>query len=110
MGMYKIFVPLILLLVLTSAGVKKDKAEIYHDGWIDFNKNGKKDIFEDASQTVDARVADLLAQMTMEEKTCQMVTLYGYARVLPGWASRWILPTKAFMDCAIKKQHLCQHP
>lgn len=82
MGMYKIFVPLILLLVLTSAGVKKDKADIYHDGWIDYNKNGEKDIFEDASQTVDARVADLLSQMTMEEKTCQMVTLYGYSRVL----------------------------
>jgi beta-glucosidase len=64
---------------------------IYHDGWIDFNKNGKKDIFEDAKQTVDARIKDLLSQMTVDEKTCQMATLYGYPRVLkdslplPSW-------------------------
>ena len=40
------------------------------------------DVFEDPSQTVDKRVADLLSQMTIEEKTCQMATLYGYKRVL----------------------------
>lgn len=55
---------------------------IYHAGWIDFNKNGKKDVFEDPAQPVEARVADLLSQMTVDEKTCQMATLYGYGRVL----------------------------
>src|SRR5687768_11136347 len=55
---------------------------IYHKNWIDFNKNGEKDIFEDPAQTVDKRVADLLSQMTLEEKTCQTATLYGYGRVL----------------------------
>jgi len=55
---------------------------IYHDGWIDFNKNGKKDIFEDPAQPLDLRIADLLAQMTLEEKTCQTATLYGFGRVL----------------------------
>jgi beta-glucosidase len=55
---------------------------IYHDGWIDFNKNGIKDIFEDPNQPVDRRIADLLGQMTLEEKTCQTATLYGYGRVL----------------------------
>jgi len=55
---------------------------IYHDGWIDFNKNGKKDIFEDPTQPIDKRVEDLLSQMTVNEKTCQLVTLYGYRRVL----------------------------
>lgn len=55
---------------------------IYNKGWIDFNKNGRKDIFEDPSQPVDKRVDDLLALMTLEEKTCQMATLYGYGRVL----------------------------
>ena len=55
---------------------------IYHEGWIDFNKNGKKDIFEDPTQPVDLRIADLLAQMTLEEKTCQTATLYGFGRVL----------------------------
>ena len=64
---------------------------IYHDDWIDFNKNGRKDIYEDTSKTINERVEDLLSQMTIEEKTCQMVTLYGYGRVLqdelptPGW-------------------------
>ena len=55
---------------------------IYHNGWIDFNKNGNKDIFEDPSQPIDKRVQDLLSQMTLEEKSCQMATLYGYGRVL----------------------------
>ena len=55
---------------------------IYHKGWIDFNKNGVMDVFEDPSQPVNKRVEDLLSQMTLEEKTCQMATLYGYGRVL----------------------------
>ena len=61
---------------------KSVKKEIYHKGWIDFNKNGVKDIYEDPSAPLDSRIEDLLNQMTMEEKTCQMVTLYGYKRVL----------------------------
>ena len=59
----------------------KDK-KIYHKGWIDLNKNGVKDIYEDQAADIDARVEDLLSKMTIEEKTCQMVTLYGYGRVL----------------------------
>lgn len=55
---------------------------IYHKGWIDLNKNGKMDVYEDLSQSVEKRVEDLLSQMTLEEKTCQMATLYGYGRVL----------------------------
>ncbi|MBS1654766.1 MAG: glycoside hydrolase family 3 protein, partial [Bacteroidetes bacterium] len=55
---------------------------IYKEGWIDFNKNGKKDVFEDPSQPVEKRVADLLSQMSLNEKTCQLATLYGYGRVL----------------------------
>lgn len=61
---------------------KPVKKDIYHKGWIDFNKNGVKDIYEDPSAPLDSRIEDLLNQMTMEEKTCQMVTLYGYKRVL----------------------------
>jgi beta-glucosidase len=34
----------------------------------DLNKNGKLDIYEDTRQPVDARVNDLLGQMTLEEK------------------------------------------
>ncbi|MDE6147959.1 MAG: glycoside hydrolase family 3 C-terminal domain-containing protein [Bacteroidales bacterium] len=55
---------------------------IYHRNWIDFNKNGRMDVYEDPSADIEARVADLLSRMTLEEKTCQMVTLYGYRRVL----------------------------
>ena len=61
---------------------KPAKSEMYHKGWIDFNKNGIKDIYEDPAATLDARIENLLQQMTLEEKTCQMVTLYGYKRVL----------------------------
>jgi beta-glucosidase len=57
-------------------------AAIYHDGWIDLNKNGVKDPYEDPQVPVDQRIADLLGRMTMEEKTAQMVTLYGFPRVL----------------------------
>lgn len=55
---------------------------IYHKGWIDLNKDGRRDIYEDASQPVDKRVADLISKMNLEEKTCQMATLYGWKRVL----------------------------
>ena len=55
---------------------------IYREGWIDFNKNGQKDVYEDRSRPVAARVADLVGQMTVDEKICQLVTLYGSGRVL----------------------------
>lgn len=56
--------------------------DIYHEGWIDFNKNGVKDIYENPGENIDARIKNLLAQMTLEEKTCQTATLYGFGRVL----------------------------
>ena len=64
---------------------------IYHKDWIDLNKNGKKDIYETPTAPIEARIADLLSQMTVEEKTCQLATLYGYKRVakdelpIPAW-------------------------
>lgn len=61
---------------------KPVRSEMYKKGWIDFNKNGAKDTYEDPTAPIDARIEDLLSQMTLEEKTCQMVTLYGYKRVL----------------------------
>lgn len=88
--MKRLFCPVIFLAFCLSAGAQG----IYHDGWIDFNKNGIKDVYEDPSQDVDARVADLLSRMTLEEKTCQMATLYGSGRMLedalpaPGWKDR----------------------
>lgn len=67
---------------------------IYHKDWIDFNKNGKKDVFEDRTKLIDLRVQDLLSQMNLNEKTCQLATLYGYGRVLkdelptPEWKTK----------------------
>jgi beta-glucosidase len=74
--------PYIALLALVGIVSFKPLTNIYKDGWIDLNKNGKKDIYEDPKQSVNARTADLLSKMTLEEKTCQMATLYGWHRVL----------------------------
>ncbi|HTK20217.1 MAG TPA: glycoside hydrolase family 3 N-terminal domain-containing protein [Mucilaginibacter sp.] len=74
--------PLLLPLLLLSATLPAQQKNIYHKGWVDFNKNGKMDVFEDPSQPIDKRINDLLSQMTVEEKTCQLATLYGYKRVL----------------------------
>ena len=75
----KYFLTICLCTIVISLFAQKN---IYHDGWIDFNKNGKKDVFEDPKQSIDKRVENLLSQMTLEEKSCQMATLYGYGRVL----------------------------
>jgi beta-glucosidase len=74
--------PLLLPLLGLALSASAQQKNIYHKGWVDFNKNGRMDIFEDPSQTIEKRIADLLSQMTVEEKTCQMATLYGYKRVL----------------------------
>ena len=77
--MKKLLLPLLLSYCFTTSAQEKS---IYHKGWVDFNKNGKMDVFEDPSQPIDKRINDLLSQMTVEEKTCQLATLYGYKRVL----------------------------
>jgi beta-glucosidase len=56
-------------------------AGIYKDGWIDLNKDGQKNPYEDPALETEARIADLLERMTLEEKTAQMVTWYGFPRV-----------------------------
>ena len=63
-------------------GLQPPARSIYHPGWIDFDKNGVKDPYEDPSVPIEKRVADLLGRMTLDEKTCQLATLYGYSRVL----------------------------
>ncbi|TZF82595.1 beta-glucosidase [Pedobacter sp. BS3] len=67
------------VLIMTASTPPK---KIYHKGWIDLNKNGKKDIYEDPEQPLENRLNDLISQMNLDEKTCQMATLYGYKRVL----------------------------
>ena len=73
---------LLTVAAFSSLSMAPPPKSIYHNGWIDFNKNGVKDIYEDPSQPVEKRIKDLLGQMTLEEKTCQLATLYGYKRVL----------------------------
>ncbi len=69
-------------MLLLNAFIASAQINIYHDDYIDFNKNGKKDIFEDPKQPIEKRITDLLSQMTIDEKTVQLATLYGYGRVL----------------------------
>ena len=87
-----------LALIALLVAVIPESAElgargIYRKGWIDFNKNGRMDVYENPAAPVEERVADLLSQMTIEEKTCQMATLYGSGRVLED-----NLPTDAWRD------------
>ena len=47
---------LIFFLLVTMTSVNGKENKIYHKGWIDFNKNGVKDIFEDPTQPIEKRV------------------------------------------------------
>ena len=77
----------ILAAFAAAAAVAANGADLRHEGWIDFNKNGVKDVYEDSSASVEARVADLLSQMTLDEKTCQLATLYGSGRAISRFSS-----------------------
>lgn len=82
-----------LLFLIGTAGPIQAHHNIYHNGWIDFNKNGEMDIYENPKSPIEERIKDLLSQMTVEEKTCQLATLYGYGRVLQD-----SLPTQAWKN------------
>ncbi|EOR94620.1 Beta-glucosidase [Arcticibacter svalbardensis MN12-7] len=73
--------PLFLFLIFGSANAQ-NKSNIYHKGWIDFNKNGVMDIFENPKSNINERINNLLSLMNVNEKTNQLATLYGYHRVL----------------------------
>lgn len=82
---------LTICLSLSFVGIHASSKAIYKKGWIDFNKNGRMDVYENPKAPLEDRVKDLLSQMTVEEKTCQLATLYGSGRVLqdtvptPSW-------------------------
>ncbi len=67
---------------VTASYAQQKASSIYHKGWTDLNKNGRKDIYEDASQPIEKRVQDLVKQMNLNEKACQLTTSYGYGAVL----------------------------
>ncbi len=75
----------------------KVKDSIYHKGWIDLNKNGKMDPYENPELPVDERIDDLLNRMNVNEKTGQLVTLYGYGAVLTDQQ-----PTRKWLDTTWK--------
>lgn len=81
---------------LPSIDTFPQKKDIYKKGWIDFNKNGKKDIYEDPTQDVEKRLDDLISQMTLEEKAWQLVTYYGFNKVLED-----SVPTLAWKQTAL---------
>jgi beta-glucosidase len=60
------------LLLFAFVAAASDTNSIYHAGWIDLNKNGKKDAYEDPSRPVAKRVDDLLKRMTLDEKIGQL--------------------------------------
>jgi beta-glucosidase len=78
-------------LVCVSCASHSDQKPASPGSYRDLNKNGKKDPYEDASVPTEKRIDNLLKQMTLEEKTCQLATLYGYRRQLmddlpkPSW-------------------------
>lgn len=49
-----------------------DSRAIYHAGWTDLNKDGRKNCYEDPAQPVEKRIADLLRRMTLDEKIGQL--------------------------------------
>jgi hypothetical protein len=56
----------ILLQLIVVCLTAQNSSDIYPKGWIDFSKNGKKDIYEDPSQSTEARISNLMGQMTKE--------------------------------------------
>ena len=80
--MMKAFWICLCVLAAALALASPQAGSIYHGNWIDLNKNGKMDPYEDPSVPIEKRIDNLLSQMTLEEKTAQMATLYGYGRVL----------------------------
>ncbi len=67
-----------VLIMVCIGGKPKTEATLYHPDWIDFNKNGKQDVFENRSMSTEQRIMDLLSQMTLEEKAGQLLTPYGW--------------------------------
>jgi beta-glucosidase len=63
---------LLIAFVMNAAS----SATIYHEGWIDLNKNGRKDVYEDPSKPPEKRTADLLKRMTLDEKIGQLFQAY----------------------------------
>ena len=73
----KVVLSVLCVCAFSNYGFKNGDKNIYHNDWIDFNKNGIKDVFEDSKAPLEARVSNLISLMNVNEKTCQLTTLYG---------------------------------
>ena len=77
----------VALVALLSAGA------LCAADYVDFNRNGKKDAFEDPSRPVEKRIDNLLGQMTRDEKIGQLNQPY------TGWDNKF---EKQIADLAAK--------
>ncbi len=70
----KIWLPAIIIICIAVIGFgwKIPSVKRHAPEFRDLNKNGKLDVYEDIKQPVDARVNDLMKQMTLEEKAGMM--------------------------------------
>ena len=66
----------IAILLATMVTASALPAIVDRNGWMDLNKNGRKDVYEDPSQPREKRVADLLKRMTLDEKIGQLFQAY----------------------------------
>lgn len=59
---------------IPAIALEKTKVKVDVDGQVfrDLNKNGKMDVYEDINAPIEDRIADLIAQMTIEEKAGAM--------------------------------------
>lgn len=65
---FKVFMAGGLMAVAAAA----DQPGIDHTGWLDLNKDGRENIYENPGQPVARRVEDLLKRMSLEEKIGQL--------------------------------------
>ena len=47
-----IILKILLFIAFQCPKMEAQVKSIYHEGWIDFNKNGKMDVFEDPTQPI----------------------------------------------------------
>src|SRR5579871_6830660 len=60
------------IFTIVAAIPSQQKKEFHVAAFRDLNKNGKMDVYEDIHQPTEARIKDILSQMTLEEKAGMM--------------------------------------
>lgn len=80
---------------MTGLGPEAPVLLVDNQSFRDLNKNGTLDVYEDSRQSLEARVEDLLKQMTLEEKAGLMfITMTGIGN--HGELSEKVTPTNPF--------------